>query len=108
VNPSVSAPNLRAIQEMAVGIVRVDSSGLGTTRIMPGDTLEVWVDDITLANGVSTPGFAGQIGVDLESDLGTIRANYSHRDPNFRQLGEAASNVSDDDLELSTSLRLER
>ncbi len=108
VNPGVSAPNLRAVQELAVGIVRVDSSGIGATRIMPGDTLEVWVDDITLANSVNTPGYAGQIGVDLESDLGAIHANFSHRDPNFRQLGEAASNVADDDVELSTTLRLER
>ena len=108
VNYAVTAPNLRAVQEMAVGIVRVDSSSVGATRIMPGDTLEVWVDDITLTNSVNTPGYAGQIGMDLDSDLGSFHANFSHRDPNFRQLGEAASNVSDDDVELSTTLRLEK
>jgi len=108
VDPGVSAPNLRAVQEMAVGIIRVDSSGLGATRIMPGDTLEVWVDDITLANSVNTPGYAGQVGLDLDTDLGSFHANFSHRDGNFRQLGEAASNVADDDIEVSTSVRLER
>jgi cell surface protein SprA len=108
VNPGVSAPNLRGIQELAVGIVRVDSSALGATRIMPGDTLEVWVDDIRLTNAVNTAGYAGQVGVDLETDLGSLHANFSHRDGNFRQLGEAASNVADDDLELSTTLRLDR
>ena len=108
VDPGVSAPNLRAVQELAVGIIRVDSSGLGATRIMPGDTLEVWVDDIRLANSVNTPGYAGQVGVDLETDLGSFHANLSHRDANFRQLGEAASNVADDDVELSTTVRLER
>ena len=108
VDPGVSAPNLRAVQELAVGIIRVDSSGLGATRIMPGDTLEVWVDDIRLANSVNTPGYAGQAGLDLDTDLGSFHANLSHRDPNFRQLGEAASNVADDDVELSTTVRLER
>jgi cell surface protein SprA len=108
VDPGVSAPNLRAVQELAVGIIRVDSSGLGASRILPGDTLEVWVDDIRLANSVNTPGYAGQVGLDLDTDLGSFHANISHRDPNFRQLGEAASNVADDDVELSTTVRLER
>jgi cell surface protein SprA len=108
VNPGVSAPNLRAIQEMAVGVVRVDSSGLGATRLMPGDTIEVWVDDITLANAVNTPGYAGQVGLDLDTDIGSLHANLSHVDPNFRQLGQAASNVGNDDLELSTTVRLEK
>jgi cell surface protein SprA len=108
VDPGVSAPNLRAVQELAAGIIRVDSSGVGATRIMPGDTLEVWVDDIRLANSVNTPGYAGQVGLDLDTDLGSFHANLSHRDANFRQLGEAASNVADDDIELSTTVRLER
>ncbi|MFI5231497.1 MAG: cell surface protein SprA [Gemmatimonadales bacterium] len=107
-NPGVSAPNLRGVQELAVGIVRVDSAAVGATRIMPGDTLEVWVDDIRLANAVNTPGYAGQVGVDLESDLGSFHANLSHRDGNFRQLGEAASNVADDEVDLSTMVRLDR
>ncbi|MGH7653079.1 MAG: cell surface protein SprA, partial [Gemmatimonadaceae bacterium] len=107
-NPGVSAPNLRGVQELAVGIVRVDSAALGATRIMPGDTLEVWVDDIRLANAINTPGYAGQVGVDLESDLGSFHANVSHRDGNFRQLGEAASNVADDEVDLSTTVRLDR
>jgi cell surface protein SprA len=107
-NPGVSAPNLRGIQELAVGIVRVDSSALGATRIMPGDTLEVWVDDIRLSNAVNTPGYAGQVGVDLETDLGSFHANISHRDGNFRQLGEAASNVADDEVDVSTTVRVDR
>lgn len=107
-NPGVSAPNLRGVQELAVGIVRVDSAALGATRIMPGDTLEVWVDDIRLTNAVNTPGYAGQVGVDLESDLGSFHANVSHRDGNFRQLGEAASNVADDEVDLSTTVRVDR
>ena len=107
-NPGVSAPNLRGIQELAVGIVRVDSSAAGATRIMPGDTLEVWVDDIRLANAVNTPGYAGQVGIDLESDLGSFHANISHQDGNFRQLGQAASNVADDEVDLSTTVRIDR
>jgi cell surface protein SprA len=107
-NPGVSAPNLRGVQELAVGIVRVDSAALGATQILPGDTLEVWVDDIRLANAVNTPGYAGQVGLDLETDLGSFHANVSHRDGNFRQLGEAASNVADDEVDVSTTVRADR
>ena len=108
VDPTVTPPNLYSVQELAVGIVRVDSATLGATRIIPGDTLEVWVDDIRLANVVNTPGYAGQVGFDLSSDLGNIRAGFSHRDANFRQLAEAPTNVADDHLDVSTTLRLER
>ena len=61
-DPAVAPPNLGSVQEMAVGIVRVDSA-TGPTPLMPSDTLEVWVDDIRLADVVSETGFAGQIGI---------------------------------------------
>src|ERR1019366_7340304 len=43
-----------------------------------------------------------------QAGLVSFHANLSHRDANFRQLGEAASNVADDDVELATTVRLER
>ncbi len=108
VDPAVSAPNLYAVQEMAVGIVRVDSATTGATRILPGDTLEVWVDDITLSDAVVTPGYAGQVGFDIASDLGSFRMSYTHRDPNFHQLAELPTYVSTDEIDVSTTVRLER
>ena len=109
IDPAVSAPNLAGVQELAVGIVRVDSGGLGASRILPGDTLEVWVDDIRLANAVNTPGYAGHAGLDLVAgDVGTIHVAMSQRDANFRQLGDVPTNVGDNTLDLSTTLRLEK
>jgi hypothetical protein len=107
-DPVVSPPNLTAVQEMAVGMVRVDSTG-GTARIVPGDTLELWVDDIRLSGVVSTPGYAGQVGA--EANLGeaaALRVNYARRDPNFRQLAEAPTYVGDERLEVSTTVRLDQ
>ncbi|MBI3569076.1 MAG: cell surface protein SprA [Gemmatimonadetes bacterium] len=109
IDPAVSAPNLAAVQELAVGIVRVDSGGLGASRILAGDTLEVWVDDIRLASAVNTPGYAGHAGVDLVAgDVGTLHVSMSQRDPNFRQLGDVPTNVGDDMLDISSTLRLEK
>ena len=107
-DPVVSPPNLTAVQELGVGMVRVDSTG-GTARIVPGDTLELWVDDIRLSGVVSTPGYAGQVGA--EANLGeaaAMRLNYARRDPNFRQLAEAPTYVGDEQLELSTTLRIDQ
>lgn len=107
-DPVVSPPNLSAVQELAIGMVRVDSVG-GTARIIPGDTLEVWVDDIRLSGVVSTPGYAGQIGAQANfGDVAQLRFNYSRRDPNFRQLTEAPAYLADELMELSTTLRLDQ
>lgn len=108
-DPVVSPPNLSAVQELAVGMVRVDSAGIGTSPIMPGDTLEVWVDDLRLAGVVSTPGYAGQFSAQANmGDVAQVRLNVSRRDPNFRQLTEAPTYLSDDLVELSTTVRLDQ
>ncbi len=91
IEPGVTPPNLAAVQEMAVGMVRV-SDQAGPTAIVPGDTLELWVDNIRLAHVVNATGYASQIGAELQaSDLGDLRVNLVRRDPNFRQLGEQPS-----------------
>ncbi|HVZ50022.1 MAG TPA: cell surface protein SprA [Gemmatimonadaceae bacterium] len=108
-DPAVSAPNLAAVQELAVGMVRVDSAGAGTSPIMPGDTLELWVDDIRLAGVVNTPGYAGQFAAQANlGDAAQVRLNVSRRDPNFRQLGEAPTYIADDLVELGTTVRLDQ
>ena len=54
----------------------------GVNPILPGDTLELWVDDIRLAGVVNETGFAGQTGLTIvASDFADIRINASRRDP---------------------------
>lgn len=107
-DPIVSPPNLSAVQELAVGMVRVDSTG-GDQPILPGDTLELWVDDIRLSGVVSTPGYAGELSAQANlGDIAQVRLSLSRRDPNFRQLTEAPTYVADDRLELSTMVRLDQ
>lgn len=109
VDPGVTPPNLAAVQELAVGIIRLEPSGLGSTPLLPGDTAEVWVDDIRLSDVVNETGFAGQFGVAVRAgDLLSVRMNVARRDPNFRQLGEAPTFLTNDDLELGATLRLDK
>ncbi|HVA58026.1 MAG TPA: cell surface protein SprA [Gemmatimonadaceae bacterium] len=108
VQPGVTPPNLGAVQEMAVGIVRVAQGG-GPTAVLPGDTLELWVDDIRLANVVNATGYASQMGATLQAgDLGNLRVDFMRRDPNFRQLGDQPSFQDQRTLELSGTLHMER
>jgi len=107
-NPNVTPPNLAAVQELAVGMVRVARGG-GITPVQPGDTLELWVDDIRLTEVEDTPGYAGQISLAITAgDLGDIRLNLSRRDPYFRQLGEQPSFITDDAFDFGTALRLDK
>lgn len=108
VDPAVTPPNLAAVQELAVGMVRLDSLG-GSNPPINGDTLELWVDDIRLANAVQTNGYAGEVSASLNmGDFGMLRVGVRRRDPNFRQLGEQPSFLTNDDLELTSSWRLDR
>jgi cell surface protein SprA len=108
-DPNVSPPNLAAVQEMAVGMVRVDSGGRSTDPLVPGDTLELWVDDIRVTDVEDTPGFAGELGLALQAgDIADIRVNVSRRDPYFRQLGEQPSFITGNNLDLASSIHLER
>lgn len=108
IDPAVTPPNLAAVQELAVGMVRVDSLG-GIDPPMAGDTLELWVDDIRLADIVNTTGFAGEVAATLNAgDYGSVRVGIRRRDPNFRQLGESPSFLTNDDLDVSATWRLDR
>jgi len=107
-DPSVAPPNLGSVQELAVGLVRVDSA-TGPTPLTPSDTMEVWVDDIRLTDVVNTSGFAGQISLSMAlGDFATVRIATTRRDPFFRQLGEAPSFQTNNDLELATTVRLDQ
>ena len=110
IDPNVSPPNLAAVQELAVGMVRVDS-GTGPSPILgvPTDTLELWIDDIRLTDVVDTPGYAGQLSLAVNAgDIADLRVNVSRIDPNFRQLAEQPRFITDRAFDIGTSVRLDR
>jgi hypothetical protein len=108
VDPVVTPPNLASVQELAAGILRVDSLG-GTNPPQPGDTLELWVDDIRLAGAEQRQGLAGVIGATLiAGDAGSIRITASRRDPWFRQLADRPSFLANDDVTIAASWRLDK
>ncbi|MCC6245319.1 MAG: cell surface protein SprA [Gemmatimonadaceae bacterium] len=108
-DPSVTPPNLAGVQELSVGLVRVDSIARGGQGIMANDTLELWVNDIRLTDVVDDIGFAGELGVSMNAgDLADFRVNVSRRDPNFRQLGENPSFLTTSGVSFGTTLHLER
>jgi len=107
IDPAVAAPNLQSVQEIAVGIVRVAAGG--TTPILPSDTLELWVDDIRLTQPVSTGGMAGQVAMNMNiADFADMRVNVGNRDPNFRQLGEQPTFQSQRNIDIASTIRLEK
>src|SRR4029079_5891123 len=104
-DPGITPPNLAGVQELAVGIVRTGNNETFT----PGDTLEVWVDDIRLGGVVNTAGFAGQLSVSvLAGDFADIRMNVTRRDPHFRQLAEQPTFLTDNTFNLSSAFHLEK
>jgi cell surface protein SprA len=108
-DPSVTPPNLAGVQELAVGIVRVDSVPRSGTGIVAGDTLELWVNDVRLGDVVDDVGMAGELALSLNAgDLADVRLNLSRRDPNFRQLGENPSFLSTNGVSVGTTVHLER
>ena len=108
-DPTVTPPNLAGVQEMAVGLVRVDSVPRGGTGLMSNDTLELWVNDIRLTDVVDDIGFAGELGLAVNAgDLADFRVNLSRRDPNFRQLNETPSFLTTSGVSVGTTLHLER
>ena len=107
-DPGVTPPNLAAVQELAVGMVRT-GVGLSSRPIAPDDTVELWVDDIRLGGVVDQAGFAGQASLTvLASDFADIRFNVSRRDPNFRQLAEQPSFLTDNAFNVSSAFHIEK
>ena len=106
-DPGVTPPNLAGVQELAVGILR---TAIGSpSSAAPGDTVELWVDDIRLAGVVDAAGFAGQMSLSvLASDFADVRVNVSRRDPNFRQLAEQPTFLTDNSVSVSSAFHLEK
>ncbi|GLC24411.1 cell surface protein SprA [Roseisolibacter agri] len=109
VEPNVTPPNLAAVQELAVGFVRVDTLARGGSPIVPGDTLELWVNDLRLSDVEDTPGMAGEFGLAVQAgDLADVRVNVTRRDPYFRQLGETPTFATANAIDVGASVRLDR
>jgi len=107
-DPGVTPPNLAAVQELAVGMLRLPPGG-SASPVLPGDTLELWVDDMRLAGAVSETGFAGHVGLSVvASDFADIRISGSRRDPHFRQLSEQPTFLADNSWNVSSAFRLEK
>lgn len=108
-DPGVTPPNLAGVQELAVGFVRVDSVAHGGQAIAPGDSLELWVDDVRLSDVVDDIGFAGEFGLFANAgDFADMRVNLTRRDPNFRQLGETPTFLTSTGISAGTTVHLER
>ncbi|HEY4129598.1 MAG TPA: cell surface protein SprA, partial [Gemmatimonadaceae bacterium] len=108
-DPAVTAPNLAAVQELAVGILRVGESGSAVSMISPSDTLELWVDDIRLEHQKNTAGYAGQVTMNGNiGDFAEFRAGFSNRDPNFRELGEQPTFLGQRDIDYALTTHLEK
>ncbi|HEY1951393.1 MAG TPA: cell surface protein SprA [Gemmatimonadaceae bacterium] len=108
IDPGTSPPNLAAVQQLAVGMIRLPVSS-GASPVIPTDTLEMWVDDIRLAGVVNQTGFAGEAGLTvIASDFADIRINASRRDPNFRQLSEQPTFLTDNSVDVSSAFHLEK
>lgn len=108
-DPSVTPPNLAGVQELSVGFIRIDSIPRSAKGIMPGDTLELWINDIRLGDVVDDIGFAGEVGMAFNAgNLADFRMNLSRRDPNFRQLGETPSFLTTSGMSIGTTVHVER
>jgi hypothetical protein len=101
-DPGNAPPNLAAVQEIAVGMLRVASHAIV-------DQSELWVDDIRLSDVVETAGTAAALDVALTAgNLVDATLNLTRRDGNFRQLGEDPSYVTNQALALAATVHLER
>jgi len=101
-DPATAPPNLAAVQEVAVGMLRVADRAFI-------DQAELWVDDIRLSDVVQNAGVAAALDVALTAaDVADLTVDVSHRDGNFRQLDEDPSYVTNDALAVSATMHLER
>ncbi len=101
-DPGVSPPNLAAVSEMAVGILRVAEQ----TVIDPA---ELWVNDIRLSEVVDNSGFARSINARLSAaDFLDLSFVHRNRDENFRQLGEQPPYVTDGSTRIGATMRADK
>jgi hypothetical protein len=100
-NPFSNPPNLNTVQGLSTGIFRV-AAGVS-------DSVEMWVDDVRLAQPISDIGAAYALDARLAAgdvfDLSVVATNI---DGNFRPLGAQPTFRTTNGLQAAGSVRLDR
>jgi hypothetical protein len=100
-NPFVNPPNLNTVQGLSTGILRV-AAGVS-------DSVEMWVDDVRLAEPISDLGAAYALDARLSGgdvfDLSLVATNI---DGNFRPLGAQPTFRATRGLQAAGNVRLDR
>ncbi len=101
-DPATSPPNLAAVSEVAVGLIRSQETILI-------DEAELWVDDIRLVGVIDDRGIAAALDVRLSAaDVAEVNLSLSRRDENFRQLGQNPPYVKDAVTRIGALLRVDK
>jgi hypothetical protein len=101
-DPGTSPPNLAAVSEVAVGMLRTEE----TVAI---DQAELWVDDIRLTGVVDEPGTAAALDMRLSAaDVAELNVFLSRRDDKFRQLGQNPTYITDASTRVGGVFRVDK
>ena len=101
-DPATAPPSLAAVQELAVGIWRVDAKA-----VVP--QAELWVDDIRLSDVVQDGGTAAALDLTLSAaNVADVVLSLSRRDGQFRQLGADPSYTTDNVVSVGATVQLQR
>ncbi len=94
------APNLAAVREMSFAVYNRRT----------GETSgEVWLNDLRLGGGVRDLGVAGRVAMDLEAGgFLSVSAMFENRGGRFRQLSDAATFQSQEELVVNATAELGR
>ncbi len=94
------APNLSAVRELTLAVYN------GGTMETAG---EVWIDDLRLGAGSRQPGLAGRMDLDLNAG-GVVQAavSFGGQGGRFRQLGDAPTYETENELSINTTTQLGR
>ncbi len=92
------APNLAAVRQLSLGVYNG-----GPT---PGQSGEVWVDDMRLGSPIDNTGFVGRVNLDVRaSDLLSLSLSYGGENPYFRQLAQEPSFRSSRSFQLGANMQ---
>lgn len=101
-DPGTAPPNLAAVEEVAAGILRVNTH-------VSINQAELWVDDIRLSDVVQDIGMAGALDLSVTaSNFADFSVSVSRREANFQQLGEDPTYSTDNAANAFGTFHLER
>jgi len=94
------APSLASVRELSLGVW---NEGEFVT------SGEVWINEFRLSQGVTDPGYAGYMNLDIVGgDVMTTRVSMTNRGPFFRQLRGESTYLDDRELAVNSTLQLSR